>query len=223
MKNPWIELSETEPYVLPSDLEQVMTFNARRRLSECKRLQLHVVPEPYIGRIDAPIVFLKLNPGFRPDDARFSNDHYAREVWRKNLLHEPLEYPFYPLDPNLTWSSTAMWWRSRLREILELFDDGIVANNVLCIEAFPYHSCDTPGFPGILPSQQYSFTLVEQTIDRGATILMANAVKWWFTQVPRLEGFERLHIARTARGGYLSRGVYPEGFTAMANILRTCR
>ena len=179
MENPWNHLSETPPYVLPSDIEQVTAFNGRPRLPENKRLQLHVLPEPYIGRVDAPIVFLKLNPGYSPEDIRFTNDEYGRQVWRQNILHQSLDFPFYVLDPALEWAANAQWWRGRLRTILDRFDERLVANTVLCIEAFPYHSAERPGFPGILPSQRYSFSLVRQAIERNALILMANTVGWW--------------------------------------------
>lgn len=206
--------------MLPSDLEQVTAFNGRPRLPETRRLQLHVLPEPYIGRVDAPIVFLKLNPGYSPEDIRFTNDAYGRQVWRKNILHQPLDYPFYVLDPALEWAANAQWWRGRLRTVLDRFDEQVVANNVLCIEAFPYHSAARPKFPGILPSQRYSFALVRQAIERNALILMANTVDWWCSMVPQLRQYELLQIATNPQNGYISPGYYPNGFPQLEHILQ---
>ena len=220
MDNPWTELPSSAPYVLPSDAARVGAFNNDPKVPDQRRLRLEIVPEPYIGRIDAPIVFLKLNPGYSPTDIRFTEDPRAREVWRKNILHQALDYPFYVLDPELAWADNANWWKSKIRQVLQIADDRTVANNVLCIEAFPYHSVSAPYFPGVLPSQRYNFALVNQAIDRGALILMANTVNWWHQQVPRLSGYANLFVARTQQGGQITPGYYPDGFPKLERILR---
>jgi len=106
--------------------------------------------------------------------------------------------------------------------ILHRVDHQTVANNVLCIEAFPYHSYRSPGFPGVLPSQHYSFGLVRRAIERGALILMANTIAWWQTMVPELKGYQHVHIATNPQGGYVTPGFYPQAFDQLVSILGHC-
>ena len=45
--------------------------------------------------------------------------------------------------------------------MIELFGNRVVANNVLCLEYFPYHSERfSTGTPAV-PSQQYTFSLLK--------------------------------------------------------------
>jgi hypothetical protein len=217
----WSGLPMTAPYILPADLPQIINFNENPKLSEKRRLQLHVLPEPYIGHVDAPIVFLKLNPGYTPNDIRFTEDEYAREVWTKSIFHQPIDYPFYPLDPMLHWTECARWWRKKIRWVLEYADSKTVANLILCIEAFPYHSYNNPRFPGKLPSQDYSFQLVDRAIKRNALIFLGNSVEFWRASVPRLSEHPNVYIANSAQNSSISPGNYPEGFLHLQQVLRS--
>ena len=222
LETPWAELPAGPPFVLPCDAALVTAFNdkERQRRSDCERLQLELLPEPYIGRPDAPIVLLKSHAGYRPNDSRLMDDENARKIVRRNLLHQPLAYPFYVLDPALAWTDQAIWWRRKIRHVIAVSDERTVAENVLSIAAFPYRSFRNPALPGLLPSQDYAFALVEQAIDRNALILMGNTVRFWYDAVPRLQGYPHLFIARVARGGYITPGYYPLGFARLEELLR---
>ncbi len=219
VENPWTEIPASAPFVLPCDAATVRAFNDRRSPLDCSRLQLGSLPEPFIGRPDAPIVLLRAGPGFTPDDLRVSDDRHARHVWRRNVLHQPLDYPFYPLDPALGWTEQAMWWRRKLRQVLARCDERTIAHNLLCIAAVPYRAYRYPGKFPVLPSQRYSLDLVEHAIDRDALILLNNTARFWFDALPRLRGYRHLHIARVARGGHITPGYYPEGFAHLARVL----
>lgn len=219
MQNPWADLPDAAPYVLPADRDRVVAFNDQPGRSPLHRLQLHLLPEPYIGRADAPIVLLKLNPGYAEEDVRFAEDARCREVWRRNALHQPLDHPFYPLDPFLAWTTSAAWWRQRLGQLIARFGEPLVAGNLLCIEAFPYHSIRFPGTRGTLPSQRYGFWLAERAVERGAVILMANRPRVWYRAVPALERYPRLYPARVKHGGYITPGFYPDGFPEIERVL----
>lgn len=218
--NPWTELPASAPFVLRSDAPAVTAFNDRRSPADCTCLQLDLLPEPFIGRPDAPIVLLRSGPGYTTDDIRFTRSELGREIWKRNVRHEPLDYPFYVLNPELAWAEHAMWWRRKLRQVIALADERVVANNLLCIEAIPYHAYRYPGVPGNLPSRQYSLELVDQAIDRDAVILMANMVRFWLAAVPRLHGYPHLFVARVARGGHVTPGYYPVGFPHLERVLR---
>lgn len=219
MGNPWTDLPATAPYVLPTDRPQVESFNRSRMATEERRLRLDVLPEPYIGRIDAPVVLLNINPGYTPEDVRFTNDEYARDQWRRNVLHQPADYPFYPLDPKLEWTPTAHWWTRRLRSLLAEVDRQAIANALLCIEYFAYHSCRDPHFPGEVPSQAYSFALVDQAIDRGATILIMRGVRAWRHRIPRLNGYANTFDTKNPRAPFVSPGIFPGVFDHVVRLL----
>jgi hypothetical protein len=219
MQYPWGDLPPTAPYVLPADRERVLAFNDRAGRSPVHRLQLHVLPEPYIGRVDAPIVLLRLHPGYAPEEVRFAEDPRCRAVWRDNALHAPLDYPFYPLDPFLAWTAGAGWWHRRLGRLIDRFGERLVAGNILTIAAFPYHAVRFPGTRGTLVSQQYGFGLAERAMARGALILMANRPRIWYRAVPALQAYPRLYHARVRHGGYVTPGFYPEGFPEVERVL----
>jgi hypothetical protein len=212
VENPWTDFTSGDPYVLPADLPQVLAFNRGLQQTDVRRLRLNVVPEPYIGRVDAPVVLLAINPGYTSEDVHFTNDAYARDVWQRNLLHQPLDYPFYPLDPALSWAAGAIWWTRRLRALLAASDRKTVANNLLCIEYFPYHSYKNPLFPGEVPSQAYSFDLVNRAIARGATILITRGVRAWRHRITRLRDYTHVFDTANPQNSSVFPGNFPTGF-----------
>ena len=130
--NPWHELPTRPPYVLPDDQPHVDEFNQRLRPNHKHFLQLdRILPEPFMGRRDAPVILLSNNPGLglpNPGKAvtpRECSDFAAK--MRKNLLHEVTDFPFLPLDPAFPRG----WWHSKLKALIEHFDEPVVAMNVL--------------------------------------------------------------------------------------------
>ena len=140
MDNPWIRLPQSPPFVLQEDRTAIDRFNARA--TELHQIHLELIPEPFLGRPDAPIVLLNLNPGFDPDDTRFhQSDPYFIEQSRKNLLHSPIRYPFYLLNPKLSQSLGHQWWRRKLKAPIAIAGVDKVASRVLCIDqvrGYPY-------------------------------------------------------------------------------------
>ena len=59
--NPWVDLPEESPFVLHGDAAAIARFNARA--NERHRIRLDVLPEPFIGRPDAPLVLLNRTAG----------------------------------------------------------------------------------------------------------------------------------------------------------------
>ena len=70
--NPWLALPSRAPYVLPEDRSAVERFN--RTAAAPVRLETSLLPEPYVGRVDAPVVLLTLNPGVSPGDFALHTD-----------------------------------------------------------------------------------------------------------------------------------------------------
>ena len=218
MLNPWTQLPKTPPYVLPCDEASIGAFNSKHPERDLQ-LWTDRFPEPFLGRPDAPLVLLNGNPGSNPDlDAdsiKFNEaDHPALEKARHNLLHEQLDYPFWTLDPAFAGTGEGenveypgrTWWRKRLRRLIESCEpDGIrnVANRLLCVEFFPYHSQSFSSFPR-LASQEYSFHLVAAAMQRNAVIVVMRSKRLWFQAVDRLKDYPKCYTLKNPQSPYLS-------------------
>src|SRR5437763_536443 len=73
MLNPWVNLPDEEPFVLPCDDAGVRAFNATA--TNINRLRLDVMPEPYLGDPTAPLVLLNKNPGFAESEVVVHKPH----------------------------------------------------------------------------------------------------------------------------------------------------
>lgn len=94
--NPWADLPDTRPYILPQDQSILAGFQPRRPEAA---IQTEVLPEPFFGDPEAPVLLLGLNPGFSDDEVQVHRGQKFAQTLRKNLIHAPLSYPFYSLDP----------------------------------------------------------------------------------------------------------------------------
>jgi hypothetical protein len=218
MDNPWRQLPEQPPYVLPTDAPAVAAFN--RRVGDDHAIRADFLPEPYLGDPTAPIILLSLNPGFDERDRLLFENPCGRALGLGNLLHAPSSYPFFLLDPRVAYAPGAGWWTRRLGAVIRLVGVETVANRVCCVEFFPYHSRKYRGMGGILDAQRYGFDLVEQAIDRGALIVAMRSMKLWCANVPRLAAYDNLHACSNWQSPYISPGNLPTVFPAIERILR---
>src|SRR5690242_4076687 len=162
-ENPWCDLPVSEPFVLPSDREQVSKFNERVGPGSDRSLQLDILPEPFVGARDAPVVLLSNNPGVGKG-ADHRRNQVFRDRMRKNLIHRPSDYPFVYLDPKL--NEAGKWWHRKLKNLLEEFGGEVVARSILNVVFFPYPSRKYGRGQPALPSQAYSFRLVREAVER---------------------------------------------------------
>jgi hypothetical protein len=201
--SPWVQVPAQPPYVLSCDLDIVREYNETHS-NEGYRLQLNVLPEPFIGARTAPVVLLNLNPGFDDEDPA---DHERREfqaVLRNNYAHRDSEFPFYSLDPRFE-NGGRRWWEKKLKPLIEKCGREAVARSVLCIEFFPYHSRRFGNGSFRVPSQQYGFDLVRLGICRGAVIIVMRGRRLWTKEVPQLHGYSPMFILNSARNVVVSR------------------
>jgi hypothetical protein len=218
MQNPWIELPYRAPYVLPGDRLAVMQFNAKAPPDVALRLEL--IPEPFLGRPDALVVLLNLNPGFDEREIRFhTNDALFIDLSRKNLLHEDMDYPFYLLNPRISASLGHQWWMKKLKEPICHAGLERVARRLLCVEYFPYHSQRYRAAPHALDSQGYSFDLVRQAIARGALVVIMRGKANWVSAVPELGSYSRTYTLNSTQNVAISAGNCPSGYAEIARAL----
>jgi len=216
MENPWKRFGTKPPFVIPEDEAAICAFNARSR--PASTLHLEILPEPFLGRPDANIILLNLNPGFSHEEIRYHHlDSYFASVARKNLLHEEQDFPFYFLDPGYH-SPGHVWWQKRLGALLELYGPRRIANEVLCVEFFPYHS-EHFGYDGPrLHSQDYSFYLVRRAIQRNSAIIIMRSKWFWLAAVPELASSNYFEL-NSPQAVYVSQGNAGAGFAAIRERL----
>jgi len=221
MDNPWRELPGAPDFVLPSDAALVDGFNQRAR--DRTRIRLELLPEPFLGNLDAPIVLLNLNPGFSEYDHLFHNSALGRELITRNLVHESLEFPFYLLDPRAETAPGSGWWRQRLRQFVDAVGRIEAAHRILCIEYLPYHSAryDSQLDRVALPSQEYSRLLVRQAMERDAYFVhMRKKNSRWFEWIPELETYPHSATVKNHQRPFISRGNLPEHFDELVAIAK---
>ncbi len=188
--NPWLAVPSEPPYWLQCDYEKIRTYNAKC-LDEKYELQERVLPEPFIGRPDAPVTLLNLNPGF---DDRDPDDHMRPEfqaLLRDNYEHSLSSFPFYSLNPYFK-NGGRTWWEKKLKSLLDVCKRDQLAQGILCVEYFPYHSRRFRHAKLKLPSQEYGFYLARLAIARGAVTVIMRGRDLWVKAIPELQGCSRV-------------------------------
>jgi hypothetical protein len=219
MTNPWTNLRVDNPYILDIDKESVAAFS--RSVSNDRKLDTESIPEPFIGNPEtARVVLLGLNPGHSEEDETAHKRAKFKDVLFRNLRHEPLEYPFYPLNPQFVNTPTAQWWRSHLRELLDRDIDCVtISHKLMVIEWFPYHS-KRSGLPvrQVCPSQSYSFDLAMKALEKCFVIRMRSKAHW--IQVdPRFGEVHSLHSPQNCC--LSSRNLGKENFALLVEAFQT--
>jgi len=196
VRNPWSELPAQSPYILEMDREAIEQYNHAVH-NDDEKVIVQSIPEPFIGNPQsAKVVLLNLNPGHSEDDAKAYCDADFRKAMMTNLRHEAQECPFYALNPKLAWSACGLWWQAHTRR---LHDAGLtwecISAGLLVIEWFPYHSIKGRGLPNhvVCPSQEYSFQLVKDMLDKNLIVFGMRSKKYWLNVDQRVQEVPFLH------------------------------
>lgn len=216
--NPWAAIPRAPAYVLPSDKLFIDVFN--KDAANDLRVRCDLVPEPFFGPFNAPVVVLLLNPGVDKGDVRAHADRELRDALMRNLLREDTEMPHVHLHPDAEHPG-AKWWKSSAKALSSLAQQRL-AERLLAIEYFPYHSA-TFGHGSLrLPSQEFSFELVRRAIMRDAVIVMGRGRRLWFGAVPELANCGKLlSLASERRFTLSSRNLGDQGFEQLCTAIET--
>lgn len=223
MQNPWLDLPRVPPYVLDVDRPLLEPFNATA--SAGHRYDFSLFPEPFFGSPLAPVLLLNLNPGWSPEDAAVHADPTFAEMSRRSLAHTLDPYPFLHLQPDCYPLGEARmggcrWWRRRTRELANDAGFERVARHIACVQYFPYHSDSFTAATPRVPSQEYSFHLVRQAIQRGAEIVILRSARLWLSAVPELTNYRRVHRGTNPRAVFVSRGNLKSSYDVIAERVR---
>lgn len=206
VNNPWSELPSRIPFVLHADLEAIQEFNAKPNRKDEHVIRVDVLPEPFVGSKDAPVLLLSNNPGYG-EEAVHKQESAFMDRMRANLHHQPVAYPFVYLDPALS-EPLKKWWRPKLKHSLERFGPEfgpeVVARSILNVVYFPYASQRFKHGKLNLDSQQYGFQLVRAAMERNAVIVRFRKGMHWFKAVKGLEGYARLYRVKNFQNPTIS-------------------
>lgn len=210
MNNPWRQLPDVFPYVLPSDQCIIDAFNIRYSSNPDFVIHRQVLPEPFIGNPNAAVYVLGLNPGYSPLDDYWHAQRSFADAIRANLFHKPSCYPFYFFDPVFRDTPGSKWWSQRSRWLLDDVGRDILANNLFCVELFPYHSVKYKPIPNslsinrVVPSSNYSLFLVKGAIAQNKAIVIMRAYKAWCNLLPEIATYHNLFRLNSAQNVSLS-------------------
>ena len=221
MQNPWHDLPKSAPFVLESDAPAIQRFN--ERATDHHRVQFGIPPEPFIGRPDASVLFLALNPGFATHDLKNYSEPTRETQMLSNLRHESTGVPFYFLDPAFAGTGGDSWWSRKLRRLIEATSRDLVANNAAVVEFFGYKSRRYKWLGELVPSQEYSFHLVRQAMRRDAVIVLMRSAKTWLGVVPELESYPHLHRLKNPQNVSVSPGNMEDGWDKVVGAVASGR
>jgi hypothetical protein len=186
--NPWQELPTKPPFVVPSDLLAVTVFN--KHANQRAKIHTNLMPEPFVGQRNAPVVVLLLNPGYADAEEHVHRQKDFRAALRANFTN-PSDHFFIKREAD---EPGAKYFTRATRNLIREFGRDVVSKNILTIEYFPYHSVGFAHANLRLPSQQFSFDLVRDAIDRQAVIILARGKQMWLGAVPELAAHRRLYF-----------------------------
>lgn len=209
--NPWLKLPPEPPFVLPEDRPAIETFN--RSAVPDYRVETALMPEPFVGRPDAPILLLLLNPGVSDDDFALHEQPDFRQRVRACHHRQSATYANYFLDPDVSGPG-ARWMSRVLGSLIREFGAQTVATGVASLEYFPYHSRRFAHHRLRVPSQRYGFDLLRAAIRRDAAIFVTRGARIWEEAVPELRGCHRAFRTRSVQNVAISPRNCPEGYEA---------
>ena len=214
--NPWLHLRTRAPFVLQEDAEAIKAFNRRARPET--RIETDLLPMPFVGRIDAQVILLLLNPGVSDESYIVHRIAQFRRSVRTCHRQDPVEYPNYFLDPK-TEGPGVKWWTRALGDLIHLCGRQKVAQHVAALQYMPYRAREFSHSRLRLPSQQFTFQALRAAIRRKAVVLVCRGKKPWTTAVPALARYRRAFDTTNPRKVVISSGCYAEGFSAAARAI----
>jgi hypothetical protein len=166
-------------------------------------------------------VLLNKNPGVGDTDAGTHADAQFRDAALDNARHQATRWPFYLLDPSMSRTDGAAWWRAP-RALRQAGARGweVVAHKTLVIELFGYRSRRWWIKAPTLPSRLYGNHLVEQAMNRGAVIIALRAIDPWVQAVSQLRSYEHFFRVKNPQNASLTPGLCPDGFAAAIEAIR---
>lgn len=217
MENPWLELNVEETKIHPMDESVVREFNLKGKNEV--QFSTELLPDPYIGNLNAQVLVLALNPGLSEEDYVTHAEEVFRDLYMDNLHQQDTEYPFYYLNPLLDCPGSR-WWKNKLRWLIEKVDVRIIAESICCVQFMPYHSVRYKHPKKRLPTQEFTQKIILDFIAKGAPIIFMRSRTKWIELVPELEYYERTIVLKNPRNPTFSpKNMGEENFDKITQFL----
>jgi hypothetical protein len=190
--NPWHALVKGEyGWLLDCDKDHVRAHNTLVGANSPYLIETQLLPEPWHGPRDAPVVLLLLNPGVSAStDAEHSEASFELRAL-DSLTNESADHlHLASLNP----APGREWWDravSQLTSAIGRGARGTLAKRIGSIQLFPYHSKKFAHAHIHLPSQYATLARAEAAMDSGA-ILLVRGLKHWVGVLPRLHGHQNV-------------------------------
>ncbi len=214
--NPWLDLSATRPHVLPKDAETITRFNSNA--PERTRIETRLLPEPFVGRLDAPVVLLALNPGFSDGDIVCHGKAAFRARIRDCYRQAERDWPYYYLAPGVEGPGAA-WSRRVLGPLIREVGLADVARGVVLVEFLAYHSRAFAHGRLKLPSQEFTFAKVRASLRSARAVFVTRGMDLWASRVPELVGHPRVFRTNSRQNIVISSRNAPDGWRAAVSAL----
>ena len=213
--NPWGELPERPPYVLPRDRAALDEWNARA--SGPQKVRTELVPDPQLGNpLEAAVIVLALNPSF--DDPTLAEHHDPEMVDQMRTALTDVR-DFFWLRDGLEETTGGRWWRAKLNPLIAATSLEAVRAHVAGAHLHQYHSkSSSPGFRP--PSRRHHLELVRKALPRDVPLLALTGVAQWRLADPDFRDAP-LHEPQSPQSMVVSANNMPSGFdAAVAAITR---
>jgi hypothetical protein len=219
MRNPWQELPRKPPFVLAIDAPSIPAILTRTR--DRQRPHLEILPEPFGGNVEAPVLFLDSHPGFSPGDVPAYADPAYAAACRASLRLEAVDWPIFQLDPRFRATPGGEYYLRLFETLVRALRNRLggttedawrrLASSVGFIHLFPYHREESAPNQRV-PSQEFGLHLVRRAMERNALLVIRNAESQWIAAIPRLARYPRRCKANSPRTPVISPGNVPEGW-----------
>ena len=193
-KNPWTNICW---YKTIADCDKPIIARYLVGIGKGKQsTQIHneMLPEPFIGDLDASVYLLNGNPGVTPVDLSLTNNTLFEKQIQDNLCQRTKPIRFMWIAPKISpiisgcRHSGYDWWEDKLSDVLALKPDPKICN----IEYFPYHSYQMPSMKSSLPSNDFVDWYIIDAVKKDKWIIVLRCKDKWLNRIPALNGYPKL-------------------------------
>jgi hypothetical protein len=210
--NPWGDLPETAPFVLPRDRPAVEAWNAKA--SAATKIRTDLLPDPPLGDpLSAAVIVLALNPSVGEGDYL---DHQGplRDHIRSALTNVT---DFFFLRDELATTTGATWWRNKLAPLIEATSLDAVRRHVAGAQLHQYHSKSAA--PLLKPSSgRHNVEVVRKALRKGVPVLALTGVATWRVADPDFRAYPFFE-PRSPQSMVVSPKNMPDGFEAAVRAI----
>jgi len=219
LSNPWDGFKYSNEMVHPLDVPAVKSHNQTSKPEY--QFLLHLAPEPWIGNLNGNLLVLYANPGATQANLNKILQKNHSQVIKKsiqNLNQANPEYPHFHFDPELKGTDGANWYEGKYKWVLDATSRKAVASNLITCELAPYHSVKWK-VPRVMPqTQEFTYQIIRNGIERNAVILLARSAKIWIHNIPELARYPRVYRPNSINAS-ISPNNYPVGFDKIIDAI----